>query len=480
MGPEEHWRYTITQELPGSVLVGGYRLEELMGAGGMGAVYRALGPRGPVAIKVLRPELREDKRAFARFEREAIGASALQHPNVIGIHGFELRGAQPFLVMDLVDGEPLSETLARGPLSLPRALEICRDVLSGLAAAHHAGLVHRDIKPDNIMVSGRRAIILDFGIVKLHESEGHARLTASGMTVGTPAYMAPEQLRGGEIGPATDLWATGSVLHEMLTGEPPFSEPRSPEALYHVLSSPAPRLAAARRDLPDALQPIVDRCLEKDPAERFPSAEAMNQAIAALQPPLRRTASWPDRRSWVLFWGLALGALALGLGMAVGILTFHRPDTSNSPEVAVFDRALAVARRQHDDAELRVISLHQEMEGTQAIWGFEFTSPAARESFRVTVRDGHYTVTNAPFTSFQALRRPEYLFERREALVAEYQNTCPNVRSSLSIDHRSTASVDVITITGFDLSHQTASLGFHIDRTGRAARQFTTCHARTP
>ena len=203
--------------------LGPYEIVSQLGQGGMGVVYQARDPRldRHVAIKLLPPDLTRDEIAKQRFLQEAKAASALDHPSICNIHEInETPDGQLYLVMASYEGETLKERIARGPLKLNDAIDIATQVGEGLSKAHAAGIVHRDIKPANLMVTADGTVkILDFGLAKLAGSEG---VTQTGTTVGTVAYMSPEQARGQEVDHRTDIWSLGVVLYEMLAGTPPF------------------------------------------------------------------------------------------------------------------------------------------------------------------------------------------------------------------------------------------------------------------
>lgn len=203
-----------------------YRIVGELGSGAMGVVYRAEDMRlgREVALKFLPSELTRDADARERFKLEARAASGLDHTNICTIYDVdETDDGRMFIAMALYGGETLKARLARGPLSVDEAIDIAAQVAAGLERAHSQGIVHRDIKPANLMVTEHGEVkILDFGVAKL---AGEAGLTRTGTTVGTPSYMAPEQVEGGAIGPATDLWALGALVYQMLTGQPPFVRP---------------------------------------------------------------------------------------------------------------------------------------------------------------------------------------------------------------------------------------------------------------
>lgn len=275
-------------------LGGRYRLETLIGRGGFGAVYRArqITLDRPVAVKINlhlhRPDL------IARFKREAQVMARLRHPGCVTLldYGEESDGII-YMVQEFIRGTPLSHIIdATGPLTIPRAAAIVDQVLAALAAAHKVGVVHRDIKPSNIMLvtdHGKEDIrVLDFGIAKLFDSDlDETRLTDSGRVIGTPAYMAPEQIRSHEIGPPTDIYATGVLLFHLLTGCKPFLGSSVFDIYRQHLETPPPTGA---HHLPDVLQHIIDRAMAKDPAARYANAQTMRDALTAALASLDDTA----------------------------------------------------------------------------------------------------------------------------------------------------------------------------------------------
>jgi serine/threonine protein kinase/Tol biopolymer transport system component len=262
--------------------VGPYRVGEMLGGGGMGIVYRAEDTRlgRTVALKFLPPELTRDPVAKARFLQEARTASALDHPNLCTVYDVgETDEHQLYLAMPCYDGETLRRKIERGPLPVSEAIDYALQTAKGLAKAHRQGIVHRDIKPANLMVTGDSGEgvvkILDFGIAKL---AGEAGLTRTGASVGTPAYMAPEQMQGREVDGRADLWALGVVLYEMLAGHRPFLGDHEAALRQSILSDapePLPRV-----DVPPGLERVVRLLLAREPDERYPSADA---AIADLR-----------------------------------------------------------------------------------------------------------------------------------------------------------------------------------------------------
>ena len=250
----------------------------------MGVVYLAHDPRldRHVAIKLLPPDLTRDETAKQRFLQEAKAASALDHPNICNIHEInETDDGQLYLVMAHYEGETLKERIARGPLALDDALDIATQVGQGLAEAHGAGIVHRNIKPANLLVTKTGVVkILDFGLAKLAGTEG---VTQTGTTVGTVAYMSPEQARGQEVDHRTDIWSLGVVLYEMLAGTPPFQEENLAAVVRAILDQQQPSLTGSS----STVQPVVRNALSKDRAQRY-------QAVADLLTELRALRSGSD------------------------------------------------------------------------------------------------------------------------------------------------------------------------------------------
>ena len=259
-----------------------YRLGERLAAGGMGSVYRAVDETlgRQVAVKALRRELADDPTFLERFRREARAAAVLSHPGVAAIYDYGEVDGQPFIVMELVEGENLAErVVAGGPLPWQEAFAIGEQVAAALAAAHAHGLVHRDVKPANIML-GRdgRAKVTDFGIAQAAQA---ATLTRSGMVLGSANYVAPEQAKGGHVGPAADLYSLGCVLFEAVTGETPYHGGNAVAIATQHVSAPVPDPRELRPDLPAQAAALIMRALRKQPDARFPSGTAMAAALAA-------------------------------------------------------------------------------------------------------------------------------------------------------------------------------------------------------
>lgn len=290
----------LTDPLIGSVLGDRYRVISRIGLGGMGVVYRAqhITLKRDLAVKVLLPEFGGKEEFVRRFEREAESASRLAHPHIIAVTDFgRTADGLLFLAMEYLDGRSLSSLIREGPLSVERAVTIVRQMLAALNRAHAAGIVHRDLKPDNIMLIDREGHhdfvkILDFGIAKVTEPEpGREALTQAGVVFGTPEYLSPEQALGDKIDARADLYATGVILFEMLTGRRPFESDDKMRIISMHLSHPVPRMRSVYPaiDVPPALEDVVMQALEKERENRFASASAF---LTALEEAERLAADW--------------------------------------------------------------------------------------------------------------------------------------------------------------------------------------------
>ena len=261
-----------------------YAVRERLGSGGMGVVYKALDTRldRHVALKFLPPELTRSADAQRRFVQEAKAASALDHPNICTIHEInETADGQLYLVMAYYAGETLKERIDRGPLDVADAVRIATDVGRGLARAHAAGIVHRDIKPANVMLTSEGQVkIVDFGIAKLTNAD---TMTATGATLGTVAYMAPEQLRGGVADERTDVWALGVLLYEMLAGQRPFGGESREGTAMAILTSDPPPLRDRCPEAPAALVTVVASCLQKSPDARCATATEAVERLSRME-----------------------------------------------------------------------------------------------------------------------------------------------------------------------------------------------------
>ncbi len=287
-----------------------YTVEGEIGRGGMGVVYNARDERlkRRVAIKVLPPELAFQEGIRTRFLREAETAARLSHPNIVPIHAV---GEGPdgivYFVMAYVDGEPLSARLKRrGRLPAEEVRRILSETADALSAAHAVGIIHRDVKPDNILLEGSRGrvVVTDFGIAKALSSATGGTLTATGVAIGTPHFMSPEQAAGDrEIDGRSDIYSLGVVGYQMLVGELPFRAPTVPGILMKHIAEPAPMIMEKRADCPEDLAACVMRCLEKEPESRWPTADALRRALESRSaPPYRPHRTAPARSSAAARW----------------------------------------------------------------------------------------------------------------------------------------------------------------------------------
>jgi len=284
--------------------IAGFEIEGLIGAGGMGEVYRARDRRlgREVAFKVLEPTIAADPDYRDRFEREAQAASALSHPNIVTIHSVAEEGDVTFITMELVQGQTLRQVMA-APMPIATVLDVSVQLTSALSAAHAVGVVHRDLKPENIMLTPDGLVkVLDFGIAK---REGVP--ADEGTTVGTLGYMSPEQAMGQPAGPASDQFSFGAILYEMLTGDHPFERESRAQTLEAIMSAEPRPVQTINSQVPAPLRLIVARCLSKRPDARFANTRDLELALRKIR---RDLARWPTRRQ--LLW--------LGAGAAAGTI----------------------------------------------------------------------------------------------------------------------------------------------------------------
>ena len=267
---------------------GPYKITEKLGEGGMAVVYKGYQQslNRYVAIKVLRQELAQDEEFVARFRREALAVADLDHPNILHVYDAGFVQGLYYIVMAYVDGGSLRDLVGQGPLEPDYALSIAAQMADALHHAHQRGIVHRDVKPNNILLSrDGRPLLSDFGIAKaLHESSG---LTRTGMSIGTPEYMAPEQIQGQKVDARTDIYALGIVLYEMLVGWAPFSSTTPVAALYKQVNEPPPPLRQANINVPAWLEGVVNRALAKSPLERYQQASDFAEALRQRRAPER-------------------------------------------------------------------------------------------------------------------------------------------------------------------------------------------------
>ncbi|HKR66937.1 MAG TPA: protein kinase [Thermoanaerobaculia bacterium] len=263
--------------------LGIYRLISRLGAGGMGDVWRAEDTKllRQVAIKILPEQLAQDPEWKDRFLREARTVAQLNHPNIATIYNIDQQGETLFIAMELIEGEPLAALIARGPLTPADAVRAAVHVCDGLSEAHAKGIVHRDIKPDNIIVSPKLVKILDFGIAKQIGGTADPGLTQGGMVIGTPHYMSPEQALGRAVDARTDIFSLGVVLYEALTGKKPFTGEAVTEILLQIVMSEPRDIAIVAPGINPALADVVRRCMKKQPDERFATCDELRKALVS-------------------------------------------------------------------------------------------------------------------------------------------------------------------------------------------------------
>ena len=310
---------------PGDRL-GGYRILAALAEGGMGAVFEAEDARGArVALKTIRSDGlagRLDAQLLARFRREVELLARLDHPHVVRIHAADLEGATPYLVQDLLPGGSLADRLRRGPLPVADALGLAEKLGRALEHAHRHGVLHRDLKPANILFDDRgEPRLVDFGLAR-SLAEGSLGPTRSGEALGTPSYMAPEQVLGRTPDERTDMWGLGGVLYACLTGRPPFEEKAAVATMDAVVNGQLVSPRALRREVPPAVEALVLAALRKEPAERIASARELVRSL--------RLAREPGRAGGALARALGAALLLLGVGALVLVLALLAPGTSTS------------------------------------------------------------------------------------------------------------------------------------------------------
>jgi serine/threonine-protein kinase len=270
--------------------VGEYRVLRKIGEGGMGSVYSAVQPviGKRVAIKVLAPHIAQNPELVRRFVDEARAVNKIGHPNIIDIFSFGwLPDRRHYFAMEFLDGQSLADRMRRGPFQPEEARRLLRQICQALEAAHRQGIVHRDLKPDNIWIvqpqhGDSYAKLLDFGIAKLMGDADEGHRTQTGIVMGTPAYMSPEQCRGVNVEKGTDIYALGMILYEMFAGRLPFQGSFAELITHHLVTVPDP--PSRHGPVPRALEQLIMRCLDKDPAQRPQTAEALGKALEAALP----------------------------------------------------------------------------------------------------------------------------------------------------------------------------------------------------
>jgi len=301
-----------------------YEIIEKLGGGGMGVVYKAHDTKlkRTVALKFLAPQALGSGEDKPRFVHEAQAAAALNHNNICTIYEIDEFEGQPFIAMECIDGASLRARIEEGPLEVGEAVDIAIQIAEGLREAHEHGIVHRDVKPSNVMLSSRGQVkITDFGLAK---SPGREQLTRAGTTVGTIAYMSPERSRGESADKRGDLWSLGVILYEMIAGRRPFTGEHEQAVMYSVLNEEATPLTGVRTGVPLELESVVNKCLAKDPAERYQHADDLLVDLRRLtgrRPSESRKAregGLTGRRGWVF------GSVVVAIAAVVFVLVYTR------------------------------------------------------------------------------------------------------------------------------------------------------------
>jgi len=315
-----------------------YKILEELGRGGMGVVYKARDTKldRTVALKFLPPQTLDGEEDKARFVHEARSAAALNHPHNCTIYEIDEGEGQTFIAMELVEGQSLRDMIASGPMKLDEAVRIASQVAEGLREAHEKGIVHRDIKPANIMITPRgQAKIMDFGLAK---SRGQTALTRADTTLGTFAYMAPEQARGKDVDPRTDVWSLGAVLFEMITGQRPFKGDYEQAVIYSILNEEPEPVTGLRTGIPMELERIITKCLRKDAGQRYQGVADLVTDLRQARSDLTTTATaisavpQPTRGGGLMRWSW-LAIVALLIALAALVLPHYLP----SPEQRASD-----------------------------------------------------------------------------------------------------------------------------------------------
>ena len=322
--------------------LGAYKLIERIGAGGMGEVWKAEDTRlgRIVAIKIVAPEVASDPESIARLRREARTAAQLNHPNIATIHSIEEAAGRLFVVMEYVEGEPLSSLIKRGRIPEAELCRIGRNVADALAEAHAKGIIHRDIKPDNIIVAGPKVKVLDFGIAKQIGVAGSSSdaptatfMTQQGMIVGTIHYMSPEQALGKPLDPRTDIFSLGVVLYEAATGQLPFRGETVTDTMTQIIRDEPQEPVRINPKVSAGLNAVIRRCMRKNRDERFANAAALARALEAptvltgsLLQTVREPVAKKSRRGWI-----AAAVAILLIGTVAVAIWYHDGSTRAVP-----------------------------------------------------------------------------------------------------------------------------------------------------
>lgn len=260
--------------------LGPYRITKKIAKGGMAEIYEGVDEvhNRPVAIKVLRADMAEEQEFVTRFRREAEAVAQLKHPNILEVYDSGFEDETEYITMTYVDGGSLKDLISRGPMSPEEAVSIAIQLADALDYAHQEGIVHRDVKPSNVLLApDGTPLLTDFGIAKSFDETQH--LTRTGRSIGTPQYMAPEQIQGDPVDHRTDVYALGIVLYEMVTGRVPFDATTPAAALYKQINEPPPPISEAKVEIPGWLEDIIQKAIAKNPADRYQRAADLAAAL---------------------------------------------------------------------------------------------------------------------------------------------------------------------------------------------------------
>ncbi len=366
--------------------IAGYRIESVVGEGGMGIVFKATHDYldRTAAVKVLGPWLQGNARARERFVRESRLAATLDHPNIVTVYDAGEVDDTAYIAMQFVTGVDLHDVLVEeGPMEPARALDVLDQVAAALDAAHAAGLVHRDVKPSNVLMDGDKAYLTDFGLTRRFEEE--KGITYAGEFMGTIEWAAPEQIDHGDLSARTDVYALGCLLYAMLTARQPYVGDSPSEVLFAHLKNPAPKVAEHRRDLPGDIQPVIDRAMAKDAAERFATAGEMAAAARAAMgitasPDAPRPAAAPARRGRLALILAAAGGFLAAVVVVILVAASGGDDRSRSATGAAAPKPLTAA--EYEDATGAALQdLNEEADALEARGGATGSQDAVIERF---------------------------------------------------------------------------------------------------
>jgi serine/threonine protein kinase len=326
----------------GQIIANKYRMKEVIGRGGMGVVYRAedILLQRSVALKFLRAEFLVDAEAKSRFLLEARVSASIDHPHICPVYEVNEEHGRTFIVMPFLEGESLRVTNKNGSGGFEERLSLAIQVAEGLSEAHKKGVIHRDIKPANIMVTtNHQAKIMDFGLAKLLQGSD---LTTTSKVMGTVSYMSPEQARGEAVDPLTDIWSLGVVLYELFTGRLPFEKKQNHALMYAIIYEAPQPIRQLDPDLPESLEAVIDKCLQKDPSDRYADAEALVLDLKSIQAHLglgsegtvaeKTRKLEPDKKSWTKI-ALPTGIVAAAVILGGLLLSRRTPNRAALPTV---------------------------------------------------------------------------------------------------------------------------------------------------